>query len=97
MSPFLTKFLGIRFADEDIADFMRETIRQSLKYRERNNVVRKDFLQLLMQLRNTGKVHHDDDDWDTTTANNIESLSLDDMTAQAYVDFFHLIFFIIIQ
>lgn len=82
LSPFLTKFLGIRFADKDVEEFMRETIRQNLEYREKNNVFRKDFFQLLMQLRNTGHVQ-DDEDWETKSTNNTKSLTLDDMMAQA--------------
>lgn len=87
MSPFLTKLFGIRFADKDIEKFMRETIRQNLEYREQNKISRKDFFQLLMQLRNTGKVEDDDGDWSTKATNKTKSMSLDDMTAQAYLFF----------
>lgn len=83
VSPFLTKMFGVRFADKDVEEFMKETIRQNLEYREKNGVSRKDFFQLLMQLRNTGKL--EDDDWTTKTTNDAKSLTLNDMAAQAYV------------
>lgn len=87
VSPFLTKLFGCRFADKDVEDFMIETVRQNLQYREKNDVVRKDFFQLLIQLRNTGKVQDDDDDWDAKMSNEKKSLTLEDLTAQAYIFF----------
>lgn len=85
-TPKLAALLRLRFADKDIGDFMIETVRQNLEYRETNNVVRKDFFQLLMQLRNTGNIK-DDDDWSAKATNNEKSLSLEELAAQAYVFF----------
>lgn len=87
MSPFLTKLFGVRFTDKDVTDFMMETIRQNLEYRENNNVFRKDFFQLLIQLRNLGKVQ-EDGDWVTKQANKKNvTMTLGDITAQAYLFF----------
>lgn len=86
MSPFLTKLFGIRFTDKDVTDFMLETIRQNLEYREKNNVFRKDFFQLLIQLRNLGTVQ-DDGDWATKTTDKEKTMTLGDITAQAYLFF----------
>lgn len=86
MSPTLARLFRIRFADKEVGEFMRDTFRQNLEYREQNNVSRKDFFQLLMQLRNTGKVH-DDDNWDTKKTDDAKSLTLDEMTAQAFLFF----------
>ncbi|XP_055317038.1 probable cytochrome P450 6d5 [Sitodiplosis mosellana] len=83
VSPFLTKLLRIRYTDTDVEHFMRETIRQNLDYREQNDVIRKDFFQILIQLRNAGTVQGDSD-WSTKTTAE-KSLSLDDMTAQAFI------------
>lgn len=87
LSPFLTKLFGVRFADKDVELFMKDTVRQTLEFREKHNISRKDFFQLLMQLRNTGKVYDDNDDWTTKTTSEEKLLSLDDMAAQAYVFF----------
>lgn len=86
MSPTLAKLLKMRFADKEIGEFMMASFRQNLEYRENNNVTRKDFFQLLMQLRNTGKVQ-DGDDWTTKATNDVKSLTLDEMTAQAFLFF----------
>lgn len=90
MSPFLSKTFGIRFADRDVKEFMTETVSQNLKYREENNIVRKDFFQLLIQLRNSGKVNDDDDNGDDWSANKTIDgkrafLSVDEITAQAFL------------
>lgn len=86
MSPTLARLFRIRFADKDLGEFMTDVFRQNLEYREKNNVVRKDFFQLLMQLRNTGKVQ-EDGDWDTKTTNDEKMLTLEEMTSQAFLFF----------
>lgn len=86
LSPFLTKLIGVRFTDKDVTDFMIATIRETLEYREKNNIFRKDFLQLLIQLRNTGKVQ-DDGDWATKTNESEKLLSIEEIAAQAYLFF----------
>lgn len=100
VSPFITKLLKFRFVDEEVANFMIEIVRQNLDYREKNRIIRKDFFQLLIQLRNAGKVQNDDDindDGDngwSGKANNIinssngddsgKSLTLNEMAAQSF-------------
>ncbi|KAG4078613.1 hypothetical protein HA402_008470 [Bradysia odoriphaga] len=64
---------------------MTETVRKNLKYREESGVVRKDLFQLLMQLRNTGNVQ-EDGDWSTKT-NRDKQMSVEEMTAHAYLIF----------
>lgn len=67
-----------------------------MEHREKNNITRKDFFQLMMQVRNTGKVYEDDQNlgennggvWDAKATNSsVKSLSLNDMAAQAYIFF----------
>lgn len=83
LSPFLTKLLRIRSSDKDITDFMIEIVRNNLDYREKYNIVRKDFFQLLMQIRNGGKVKDDGEEWNTMASNGKKSLSISEMAAQA--------------
>lgn len=40
----------------DIAEFFMGAVRDTMKYREENNVKRNDFLQLLIQLIKIGKL-----------------------------------------
>lgn len=84
-NPKLSKLFGVRFTDVDIGEFMIDTVRQNLEYREKNNVIRKDFFQLLMQLRNTGSVNVDGS-W-STKASNEKSMSVEEMAGQAFIFF----------
>lgn len=84
--PKILSFFKIRVVDQDIEDFMTTMVKQTLEFREKNNVVRKDFFQLLVQLRNTGNVQLDDK-WETVITNDEsgKKLSLKEVTAQAFV------------
>lgn len=57
---------------------------QTINYREKNQIVRKDFMQLLLQLRNTGSVRQDND-WSIKKTGVKSSLSLDDCAAQTFL------------
>lgn len=86
MLPSLHKLLGLRFTDKEVGDFMIDAVRQNLHYRETNNVIRKDFFQMLMQLRNTGKIL--DDDWSAKSSNATEkSITLEETAAHAFLFF----------
>jgi len=41
------------------SDFMIKIVKSTIDYREKENVSRKDFMQLLLQIRNTGKTNQD--------------------------------------
>lgn len=47
---------------EPAPQHMKEIVRRTIEYREKNSVIRKDMLQLLLQLRNTGKINDDNDE-----------------------------------
>lgn len=88
MIPKLSKLLGLRFVDKEVGDFMIDTIRQNLEYREKNNVSRKDFFQMLIQLRNTGKIQEDENgDWTTKATTNQKTISVEEMAAHAHLFF----------
>lgn len=86
LSPKLMVFFKIRAFDKDVQEFMTAVVKQNLEYREKNNVTRKDFFQLLMQLRNGGSVQSDGQ-WETAFGNELDNkqLSIDEVTAQAFV------------
>lgn len=66
--PKLQKVLRLKSVDDDVEKFMMNVVKDTLTYREKNNVSRKDLMQLMIQLRNTGKVQ-EDGDWDTKIVN----------------------------
>ncbi|XP_037040404.1 probable cytochrome P450 6d5 [Bradysia coprophila] len=87
MLPKLHKLLGLRFADKDVGDFMIDAVRQNFEYRETNSVIRKDFFQMLMQLRNTGKIRDDDDDWSAKSSASEKAITLEETAAHAFLFF----------
>ncbi|XP_060648862.1 probable cytochrome P450 6d5 [Drosophila nasuta] len=67
---------------------MRKLVHRTIAYREENNIVRRDLLQLLLQLRNTGKVNNDDAVWSAeTTAESLKSMSKDNIAAHLFLFF----------
>lgn len=63
MIPKLQRILKIK-VDQKIEDNFMDLVQTAIDYREKNQIVRKDLLQLLIQLRNTGQVA-EDGNWDT--------------------------------
>lgn len=64
-------------------------VEKTIEYREKNNVTRKDFIQCLIQLRNTGKINVDDNLWEVETANdNLKSMTIEECAA--HVSLFYL-------
>ncbi|XP_055313647.1 probable cytochrome P450 6d5 [Sitodiplosis mosellana] len=86
-APSMAKLFRSRFVDKDVGDFMIDTVRDNLQYREKHNITQKDFFQMLMQLRNTGKVTEDNDDWSTKMTSGEKLMSINEMAAQAHVFF----------
>lgn len=83
--PSLLKILRIKAMDQDVEDFFIDSVKQTLSYRENNNMVRADFFQLLVQLRNTGFISKDDaHSWETkiTKNENEKALTLNEVAAQ---------------
>lgn len=82
-APGLIRTFKIKVLNEEEENFLTSVVKQNLEYREKNNVVRKDFFQLLIQLRNTGTVHLDDE-WNTEIKGdeNQKQMTLDEIKVQ---------------
>lgn len=48
-----SRALGLTFNTKETTKFFMEVIRSTLDYRETNNIQRNDFLQLLIQIKNS--------------------------------------------
>jgi cytochrome P450 family 6 len=83
--PFMLTFkdfsrkIGLKSTNEDVAKFFMKVVKDTLEYREKNNVQRNDFMNLLMQIKNTGKLEGSDE--------NVGKLSFNEIAAQAFVFF----------
>lgn len=63
----------------EFKEFMKNIVKETMEFRESNNVNRKDFIQLLMELRKTTTKMSNDNDLDDDFN---ESLTLEQCTAQ---------------
>lgn len=71
---------------EDVQDFMINIVKRQIEFREKNQVSRKDFIQFLIQLRNTGKINEDSEIWDVeTSATELKSMSIEQCAGQVFL------------
>lgn len=70
--PDLARKLGVSFVPTDVASFFMDVVKETVEYREREKVQRNDFMNLLIDLKNR---------------NDTESLTLEQIAAQAFVFF----------
>ncbi|XP_011190520.2 probable cytochrome P450 6a21 [Zeugodacus cucurbitae] len=78
-APSVARYFHVRLRPDAITDFFMNIVRETVDYREKNEVQRNDFLNILMEL-NKGKLKFD---------NNADEkgLTLEEMAAQAFVFF----------
>lgn len=88
IAPKLLAILRIKAIPMDVEHFIKGIVKENLEYREKNNVTRKDFFQLLIQLRNGGTVQLDDE-WNTIIKadESQKTMTLNEIAAQAFVFF----------
>jgi cytochrome P450 family 6 len=79
--PELARALGFRGLPKDIADFFMKVVKDTVSYREKNNYTRKDFLQLLIDLKNNELAEEDGYKHDGKT------LTIEEIAAQSFVFF----------
>ncbi|KAH8268597.1 hypothetical protein KR026_009904 [Drosophila bipectinata] len=71
---------------QEANEAMRELSSRTIDLREKNNIVRKDMLQLLLQLRNQGKISTDDSVWTAENSKQgVKSMSKDHIAAQLFL------------
>lgn len=83
-APKLFHLLKLKIVEPDVEEFIFSIVKQTVDYRKKNNVERKDFMQLLIQLKDEGYVSVDKNE---QTQGEIKKLSFNDMAAQAFVFF----------
>ncbi|CAH1104078.1 unnamed protein product [Psylliodes chrysocephalus] len=88
LPPWLLKKFNISFHSAKSINFFINLVEKTVAYREKNNVFRKDFIHLMIQLKNFGRVT----DLDESTLMNkekpsVEGITINEMAAQAFVFF----------
>lgn len=72
--PNMATKLGIAVLDRDVSDFFNNVVKDTVEYREKNNYQRNDFMQLLINLKNSDEYGN-------------EGLTMEELAAQAFVFF----------
>ncbi|KAK9884798.1 hypothetical protein WA026_009025 [Henosepilachna vigintioctopunctata] len=85
--PELMKFLNTKIFSDDINDFMTKVVKDTVKYRESNNVTRNDFMHLLIQLKNRGRLVDDGKLLDEGMSSKENTITMDEVAAQGFVFF----------
>ncbi|RZC35131.1 p450 domain containing protein [Asbolus verrucosus] len=79
--PNFARLVGFRQIPKDISDFFTKVVKDTVEYREKNNVTRKDFMQLLIDLKNN---KHGKEDGHTHDG---KTLTMEEVTAQSFIFF----------
>ncbi|XP_047118722.1 cytochrome P450 6k1-like [Schistocerca piceifrons] len=85
LSPKMSELLRVKCGFSDVSSFFRKMIADTVAYREENNVMRKDYMQLLIQLKNKGFLDGDKAQ-NGNKAENIK-LTMDDLAAESFAFF----------
>ncbi|KAG5668809.1 hypothetical protein PVAND_016733 [Polypedilum vanderplanki] len=86
--PNIMTKLKLKFATKELEDFFISLVTETIEYREKNNIVRNDFMQLMIQLKNQGFLTADKEGTKIEKGNEkITKLTLDDVVGQTFVFF----------
>lgn len=83
--PELLDYIKLRTVPKDISDFFINLVTQTVGYREKNNITRKDFLQLMIELKNKPLTNENGEIKDGDKRE--ENLTINELAAQAFVFF----------
>ena len=60
--PNIADFLKIKDTPPEVTKFFLELTKKTLEYREKHNIIRKDFMEVLRQLKKKGSIVHESDE-----------------------------------
>ncbi|XP_076684083.1 uncharacterized protein LOC143377056 [Andrena cerasifolii] len=75
-APEILNFFSVPYVEKGITNFFTKVFKDTVAHREANNIIRKDFLNLLMQLMKNGYVDADD----STETGNVEQTTENKLT-----------------
>lgn len=92
IAPIVLDTLKLSNLDSDVSKYFRNMVNETVEYREKNNVKRNDFMQLLIQLKNKGLLDdeqkaEDQNDGTSKNTETAEGMSMNCLAAQAFVFF----------
>jgi cytochrome P450 family 6 len=78
--PSLLRVLKLRLLDPNISKYFRNMVEETVNYRERNNITRNDFMQLLIQIKNKVRLEEDNESLEQNVHGNLENKSSEEGT-----------------
>lgn len=85
VSHKLLKALHAKHTHEGVAKFFMGVVKDTVDYREKNNVHRNDFMQLLLQLKNQGRLSDDKSEMRNDGSDSDKRLTFNEVAAQCYI------------
>lgn len=86
LMPKLFNYISFKTIDPEVNAFINVIVKQTIDLREKNNIERNDFMQLLIQLKNQGYVSVDKGE-KTENSGEVKKLSFNEVAAQVFVFF----------
>ncbi|XP_011875039.1 PREDICTED: probable cytochrome P450 6a14 isoform X2 [Vollenhovia emeryi] len=88
-APQIMDLFSLTFFDRGVIKFYMNMFRENVEYRRTHNIVRQDFMNLLMQLMDRGYVEPDmdDDKKKINESSTVSKLTIAEATAQSFVFF----------
>lgn len=86
--PDLARKLGHKTTRDDVSEFFLKVVRDVVEYREKNNIKRNDFMDLLLQLKNDGELADDG-----KSKSKLGKLTVEEIAAQVFVFFLAVSYF----
>lgn len=84
--PGLARFFKMTVINREVSNFFMNIVKQTIEHREQNNIIRNDFMQLLIQLKNNGKLDEDENNQTTKRRENFK-LTFNEIAAQSFIFF----------
>ncbi|XP_044761156.1 probable cytochrome P450 6a14 [Coccinella septempunctata] len=85
--PEVASVFNLTIIPKDVSSFFMNVVRDTVDYREKNNVTRKDFMHLLIQLKNKGKLVDDENMAAEKLNKEDNKITMNEIAAQAFVFF----------
>ncbi|XP_050085182.1 probable cytochrome P450 6a14 [Anopheles aquasalis] len=85
------KRLGIKGTDGDVEAFFMNLVRETVEHREKHNIQRNDFLNLLIEIKNKGSLpehgHDGATEGDASVAGTEHGMTMNELSAQVFIFF----------
>ncbi|KAF2892518.1 hypothetical protein ILUMI_13655 [Ignelater luminosus] len=85
--PKVFEIIKIPVMNTEATTFFMNIVKETIKYREENNVTRKDFLDLLIQLKHNVRIKDDDNVGELKSNDSEQLLTVEQIAAEAYLFF----------